>query len=58
MSGKNGHIMTMLMLALACITLVSPVLAEEKRYTVPVGDSPSYGPPDAPVTIIEFIDFQ
>ncbi len=32
--------------------------AEEKRYTVPLGDSPSIGPPDAPVTIIEFIDFQ
>lgn len=32
--------------------------AEEKRFDVPVGDSPSYGPSGAPVTIIEFIDFQ
>jgi len=31
---------------------------EEKRFDVPLGDSPSLGPPDAPVTIIEFIDFQ
>ena len=32
--------------------------AEEKRTDVPIGDSPSMGPADAPVTIIEFIDFQ
>jgi hypothetical protein len=32
--------------------------AEEKRYPVPLGDSPTIGPPDAPVTIIEFLDFQ
>lgn len=32
--------------------------AQEKRFEVPIGDSPSQGPPDAPVTIIEFIDFQ
>jgi hypothetical protein len=33
-------------------------LAEEKRFTVPLEDSPSYGPADAPVTMIEFIDYQ
>ena len=32
--------------------------AAEKRYEVEIGDSPSIGPADAPVTIIEFIDFQ
>jgi hypothetical protein len=32
--------------------------AEEKRTDVPIGNSPSLGPVDAPVTIIEFIDFQ
>jgi len=32
--------------------------AEDKRVQVPIGDSPSMGPADAPVTIIEFIDFQ
>jgi ABC-type glycerol-3-phosphate transport system substrate-binding protein len=32
--------------------------AGEKRIEVPIGDSPSLGPADAPVTIIEFIDFQ
>lgn len=30
----------------------------EKRYDVPIGNSPQMGPADAPVTIIEFIDFQ
>ena len=32
--------------------------AQEKRYDVPIGDSPQTGPQNAPVTIIEFIDFQ
>jgi hypothetical protein len=33
-------------------------LAADKRYNIPIGDSPSWGPKDAPVTIIEFIDYQ
>jgi hypothetical protein len=33
------------------------VQAQEKRYDVPIGDSPSLGPKDAPVTIIEFLVF-
>lgn len=32
--------------------------AEQQRIEVPIGDSPSLGPADAPVTIIEFLDFQ
>ena len=32
--------------------------AEEKRYSIPLENSPSLGAQDAPVTIIEFIDFQ
>jgi len=32
--------------------------ADEKRFSVPIGDSPSTGPMNAPVTIIEFLDFQ
>jgi hypothetical protein len=30
----------------------------EQRITVPLGDSPRMGPDNAPVTIVEFIDFQ
>ncbi len=37
---------------------VCSAAAEEKRYTVPIGDSPSTGPAGAPVTIVEFLDFQ
>lgn len=44
--------------ALICLALVSVAAAEDNRYTVPLGDSPSLGPENAPVTIVEFIDFQ
>jgi hypothetical protein len=30
----------------------------EPRYSVPVGDSPVLGPHGAPVTLVEFIDYQ
>ncbi|MHB1024641.1 MAG: hypothetical protein ACYC24_02920 [Desulfobacteria bacterium] len=32
--------------------------AADVRYTVPAGDSPSIGPANAPVTIVEFLDYQ
>jgi hypothetical protein len=36
----------------------SLAFAEERRFNIPLGDSPSQGPADAPVTIVEFLDFQ
>jgi hypothetical protein len=33
-------------------------IAADQRYSVPLLDSPSLGPENAPVTIIEFLDFQ
>ncbi|MEE4315242.1 MAG: hypothetical protein V2J11_12130 [Desulfofustis sp.] len=47
--------------ALICIVvllLFGIAQASEKRVDVSVGDSPFLGPEDAPITIIEFIDFQ
>ena len=37
---------------------VAPAGAADVRYAVPAGDSPSIGPANAPVTIIEFLDYQ
>ncbi len=42
-----------LLVQLACLAS-----AQEKRFTVPLGSSPALGPADAPVTIVEFVDFQ
>ena len=35
-----------------------PAGAADVRYAVPAGDSPSIGPANAPVTIVEFVDYQ
>lgn len=43
---------------LTLILLSALLYAQEKRYSLPVEGSPSYGPLDAPVTIIEFLDYQ
>jgi protein-disulfide isomerase len=35
-----------------------PARAVDIRYDVPAGDSPTIGPANAPVTIVEFVDYQ
>jgi hypothetical protein len=47
-----------ILICVFALLLSGMVYAAEKRVDVPIGDSPSQGPADAPVTIIEFIDFQ
>ena len=36
----------------------SHALCQDIRYDVPIGHSPWLGPEDAPVTVVEFLDFQ
>jgi hypothetical protein len=50
--------MKRLIVVLIALVITSAAVAEEKRITVPLNDSPSTGPAGAPVTIVEFIDFQ
>jgi hypothetical protein len=40
------------------LLIAAPLLAADQRPSIPIGNSPSIGPENAPVTIIEFIDFQ
>jgi protein-disulfide isomerase len=40
------------------LVAASLAFAAEQRFSVPVGNSPAQGPSNAPVTLIEFIDYQ
>ncbi len=46
------------LLLVSFLLLSLAAAAEDRRYDVPIGNAPQRGPADAPVTIIEFIDFQ
>lgn len=51
--------MKKIFIVLFLVFLSAGVFAEsEKRYTISIDNSPSYGSKNAPVTIIEFIDYQ
>jgi hypothetical protein len=50
--------MKRLLFAFLLAALWGAVVQAENRVQVPLGDSPTLGPADAPVTMIEFIDFQ
>jgi len=53
---SNGGTLA-LWVALTLLATV-PARAADVRYAVPAGDSPSIGPANAPVTIVEFLDYQ
>jgi len=40
------------------LVLASAVFADDRRYSMPLADSPALGPANAPLTLIEFIDYQ
>jgi hypothetical protein len=44
--------------AVFILLLCSVAVADMQRHSVPIDNSPQKGPEDAPVTIIEFLDFQ
>ena len=44
--------------ALAAFAFAAPALADDKLYDISVEGSPYLGAKDAPVTIIEFLDYQ
>lgn len=50
--------MTRVLSCIFVLLLFGTALAEKNHTEVPIGDSPTMGPDNAPVTIIEFIDFQ
>lgn len=58
LKGDDKRIMKTLMVCCIVLLLLSTAYAQEKRFTVPPEDSPSYGAADAPVTMIEFVDYQ
>ena len=47
-----------LSLAAAAAPAGMGAFAQEERYVVPVGDSLGFGPSNAPVTLVEFVDYQ
>jgi len=55
---RNNLFMKKLLILLFVIFTASFSFAAEQRYTVPTEDSPYCGTQNAPVTIIEFLDYQ
>ena len=56
---KQGeNVMKKTVLTVLFLLSISTAFAEGQRFQVPIADSPQLGPRDAPVTIIEFLDFQ
>jgi hypothetical protein len=45
-------------LAILFLLVSSPAFSDVQRYNVAIDNSPQKGPINAPVTIIEFLDFQ
>jgi hypothetical protein len=57
MKGTGGTMKRIFIILFAGL-LVATAAAETQRYNVSLEGSPSIGPQNAPVTIVEFIDYQ
>jgi hypothetical protein len=57
MKGMGGTMKKLFIILFAGL-LVATAAAETQRYNVSFEGSPSIGPQKAPVTIVEFIDYQ
>ncbi len=55
---QGEYVMKKTALTVLFLLSVATVFAEGQRFQVPIADSPQLGPANAPVTIIEFLDFQ
>lgn len=57
--GTAGMVILLLLVFIGYIAWYAPVAgAAEKGAPVPPDDAPFIGPKDAPVTIVEFVDYQ
>jgi len=57
MKKKNRYITALIVLAVFAL-LPCNTFGQDKRFDIPIGDAVYKGPADAPITIIEFLDFQ
>ncbi|GAB4414582.1 MAG: hypothetical protein OHK0032_10710 [Thermodesulfovibrionales bacterium] len=55
---RNIPVMRLIHSAFLFIFIASYAYADEKIYTIPIEDSPAYGPQNAVVVIFEFLDYQ
>jgi hypothetical protein len=55
---EGARLMKKTVLFIVMVLIASFAFAGEKRSSVPLDDSPALGPSNAPVTIVEFLDFQ
>ena len=55
---RKKWITSLFLLVVTILMLTVSLPAEEERFNVPVGASQVKGPANAPVTLIEFLDFQ